>query len=274
MSKYLNESLPIDERIGQVGINKEGEKMQIVEYYSYDNIIVKFLDGKDCEVKTQYVNFQKGYVKNYNKVVHGKHGYLGQGPYASEHRDENGKRVLHNEYKIWSGIHKRVGNFDGKHPSYEDVTVCEEWWCYQNFAKWYNEHVYTLYDDFLCIDKDILKPDSRIYSPQTCCLIPNSINEVFKDFRNYKNDDLPIGVTRRNDMRTVKYRARTTTIDEYNNVVYTSKTFDNIFDAFMFYKENKEKYIKYLAEKYKQVLPIDVYLKLLEFKVTTTNKLI
>lgn len=59
MSKYLNESLPLDERIGQIGINKEGDKMQIIEYYSYDNIIVKFLDGKDCEVKTQYVNFQK-----------------------------------------------------------------------------------------------------------------------------------------------------------------------------------------------------------------------
>lgn len=274
MSKYLNEELKLSDRLGQIGINKSGDKMQIIEYYSYDNIEVRFLDGNNCIVHTQYINFLKGYVKNYNKVVYGEHGYLGQGPYASEHRDDNGKRILHNEYKIWSGMHKRAGNFDGKHPSYVNVTVCEEWWNFQNFAKWYNENVYIIKDDFLCIDKDILNPENRIYSPQTCCLVPNSINEVFKDFRNYKHDDLPIGVTRRTDSKSIRYRARTTSVNEFGDVVYVNKTFDNIFDAFMFYKENKEKYIKYLAEKYKNVLPVEVYLKLIEFKVTTTCDLL
>lgn len=274
MSKYLNEELKLSDRLGQIGINKSGDKMQIIEYYSYDNIEVRFLDGNNCIVHTQYINFLKGYVKNYNKVVYGEHGYLGQGPYASEHRDDNGKRILHNEYKIWSGMHKRAGNFDGKHPSYVNVTVCEEWWNFQNFAKWYNENVYIIKDDFLCIDKDILNPENRIYSPQTCCLVPNSINEVFKDFRNYKHDDLPIGVTRRTDSKSIRYRARTTSVNEFGDVVYVNKTFDNIFDAFMFYKENKEKYIKYLAEKYKNVLPVEVYLKLIDFKVTTTCDLL
>ena len=135
MTKYLNESLPIDEREGQIGINKDGDKMKIIEYNTYEHIVVKFLDGKGCEVRTQYINFLKGCVKNYNKIIYGKHGYLGQGPYTTEHKDENGKRIIHNEYGIWKNIHERAGNFDGKHPSYEDVTVCEEWWNFQNFAK-------------------------------------------------------------------------------------------------------------------------------------------
>ena len=187
MSNYLNESLPVTDRIGQIGVNKDGDKMQIIEYYTYDDIEVKFLDGNNCVVHTQYVNFLKGYVKNYNKIIYGLHGYLGQGPYASEHRDENGKRVLHNEYGIWRNIHERAGNFDSKHPSYKDVTVCEEWWNFQNFAKWYNERRYDTGEDFLCIDKDLLVPGNREYAPDKCCLIPNSINEIFRNSQNSKH---------------------------------------------------------------------------------------
>lgn len=269
MGKYLNESVPAKERVGQVGVNKDGDKMEIIDYNSYEDVIVEFLDGNGCVVHTQYINFLKGYVKNYNRVVYGNHGYLGQGPYSSEHRDENGKRILHNEYKIWAGMHKRAENFDGKHPSYKDVTVCKEWYNFQNFAKWYNEHKYALEDDFLCLDKDILYPESRIYSPKTCCLIPNSINEIFKDFSNYKNDGLPIGVTRRTDSKSVRYRARTTSINEFGDVVYVNKTFTNVPDAYLFYKENKEKYVKFIAEKYKDVIDVNIYLKLIDFEVKT-----
>lgn len=275
MSKYLNESLPIDEREGQIGFNKDGNKMKIIEYNTYDDVIVMFLDGNECVIHTQYINFLKGYVKNYNKVVHGNHGFIGQGPYTSEHR-ENGKRVLHDEYKIWSGMHMRAENFDKKHPSYADVTICEEWWNYQNFAKWYEEHKYEIEDDFLCIDKDLLNPESRIYSPETCCLIPNSINEIFRDYKNYKHDELPIGITKRNDYKTIKYRARTTSVNEFGEIVYVSKTTDDLFNAFIFYKEHKEKYIKFLAEKYKYYIEHKIYDQLINFKVTTTydfNKL-
>lgn len=269
MANLFNISLPIDERNGQIGFNKDGDKMQIIVYNGYDNIIVRFMDNWKCEVKTQYVNFIRGNVKNYNKVIYGNHGFLGQGPYTSEHKDKNGKRIIHNEYSIWKNMHERAGNFDGMHPSYVDVTVCEEWWNYQNFAKWYNDHKYEIKGDFLCLDKDILNPTGRVYSPENCCLVPNTINEVFKDFVNYKRDGLPIGVTRRNDSKSIKYRARTTTVDETGRIVYKNKTFDNVLDAFNYYKECKEKYIKFLAEKYKNVIEEKVYKKLIEYEVTT-----
>lgn len=270
MEKYLNMQVPTSERVGQIGVNKDGDKMEIIEYYAYDNIIVEFKDGNNCQVHTQYINFLKGVVKNYNKVVHGKHGYLGQGPYQSEHR-ENGKRIFHNEYRVWSGMHDRAGNFDGKHPSYADVTICEEWWNYQNFAKWYNEHRYELKDDILCIDKDIICPESRIYSPETCALIPNTINEIFKKFDNYKRDEdgLPNGVHRRTDSKAIRYRSEARYLDDFGNKVVKRKTFDNLFDAFCYHKEFKEKYIKQLAEKYKEVLDPRVYNNLMKYEVTT-----
>ena len=271
MSKYLNESLPIDEREGQIGFNKDGDKMKIIEYNTYDDIIVKFLDGNNCEVHTQYVNFQKGIVKNYNKIVYGKHGYLGQGPYTSEHRDENGKRILHNEYAIWKGIHERVGNFDGKHPSYIDVTVNEIWWCYQNFAEWYNEHRYDTGDDFLCIDKDLLIPGNREYAPDKCCLIPNSINEIFRNYKNYKrtDDGLPIGIHRRTDSKSIRYRSEGIYLDEWGNKCKIRKTFTNVLEAFIFYKEYKELYIQQLANKYKDKLDPKVYDILMNYKIHT-----
>lgn len=272
MGKYLNEQLPTGERIGQIGVNKDGDKMEIIEYYAYNNIIVEFKDGNNCQVHTQYINFLKGVVKNYNKVVYGKHGYLGQGPYTSEYRDkETGKRISNNEYSIWKNMHLRAGNFDGEHPSYADVTVTKEWWNYQNFAKWYNEHRYELKDDFLCIDKDILYPDSRVYSPETCTLIPNTINELFKNYGSYKTSDdgFPNGIHRRTDSKAIRYRTNARYLDEYGNKVVESKTFINPFDAFCYYKEYREKYIKQLANKYKEVLDPRVYNKLMEYKVTT-----
>lgn len=271
MGKYLNEELKLDDRLGQIGINKDGDQMQIIEYYTYDDIEVKFLDGNDCIVHTQYINFLKGYVKNYNKVVYGEHGYLGQGKYASEHRDVNGKRILHNEYGIWKNMHERAGNFDGKHPSYVDVTVNEEWWCYQNFAGWYIERKYYTGDDFLCLDKDLLYPGNREYAPDKCCLIPNSINEIFKNYENYKktDDSLPTGVRRRTDSKSIRYRTAGVYLDETGNKCRISKTFNDPLEAFLFYKEYKELYIKQLAEKYKKCLEYKVYERLMEYKITT-----
>lgn len=267
MSKYLNESKDIDDRIGQIGISTEGDKMQIIEYYGYDNIKVKFLDGNDCVVHTQYVNFLKGTVKNYNKVKYGKHGYLGQS--NDKRLRDLDKKDYKEIFSIWAAMHERAGNYDGIHPSYEDVTISEEWWCFQNFLLWYLEHKYETGKDFLCLDKDLLIPGNRVYGPDTCCLIPNSINEIFRNYENYKHDDLPVGVSRRSDAKSIRYRGRTKSVDEYGNIIYTNKTFDNILDAFIFYKKHKEKYIKFLAEKYKKVLDKRVYYNLIEYEITT-----
>ena len=268
MSKYLNESKDIDDRIGQIGINKDGDKMKIIDYSAYDDIIVEFLDGNGCIVHTQYVNFQKGSVKNYNKIVHGIHGYIGQGPYASEHR-ENGERIRHNEYFIWKGMHERAGNFDGKHPSYIDVTINKIWWCYQNFAEWYNKHRYDIDDDFLCIDKDLLFPGNREYAHDKCCLIPNSINEIFRNYENYKkvDDGLPTGVHRRTDSKSIRYRSEGIYLDEWGNKCKIRKTFMDPFEAFNFYKDYKELYIQQLADKYKDKLDPKVYNVLMNYKI-------
>jgi len=60
-----------------------------------------------------------------------------------------------------------------KHPTYKNVTVCKEWHNFQVFAEWFEaQHKEEWYE----LDKDLLSRDNKIYSPETCLLIPCSLN--------------------------------------------------------------------------------------------------
>lgn len=175
--------------------------MKIIEYNDYDDIVVIFLEKGNCRVKTQYTNFLKGVVKNYNQARHGFNGFIGKGDYQSEYKI-NGKRVEDKAYKIWSAMHRRAGNFDGKHPAYEDVTIAEEWWNFQNFARWYYKNLYNVIldgkEEIMCVDKDLLYPGNREYGPDKCLIVPNRINELIKrgDKKTAEGGtELPTGVT-------------------------------------------------------------------------------
>ncbi len=57
-------------------------------------------------------------------------------------------------------------------PSYEGVTVCEEWKTFSNFYTWLQT-----WDNWenLELDKDII--GGRVYSPDTCLLITQELNK-------------------------------------------------------------------------------------------------
>lgn len=271
---FINEFIQDgNKRLYQEGVNKKGDKMMIIEYNNYKDIVVEFQDENACQVHTQYANFVRGNVRNNKKPVHGYHGYVGSGKYKTEGRDENGKRVHIQAYESWRKMHLRSENYDGNHPSYSDVTVCEEWWCYQNFAEWFEKNYYEVEGEFMCVDKDIKDPFSRCYSPSTCLIVPNSINEIFKNME-LKPDGLPTGVHRRKDMKVERYRSETVILDEKGNVVpVRSKSCDTPEEAFEFYKKHKEMYIKQMAEKFKNKISKELYDILLEYEVIPYKRL-
>lgn len=255
-----------NKRLYQRGINKEGDEMLIVEYNGYDDIVVEFQDENACRVHTQYANFVRGSVRNSMKPKHGFHGYIGNGKYKTEGRGENGERLHIQAYESWRKMHLRAENFDGKHPSYEDVTICKEWWNYQNFAEWFEKNYYEVEGEVMCVDKDIKDPFSRCYSPSTCLIVPNCINELFKKME-ISEEGLPTGVHRRSDSIAERYRSRTKILDENGKAKIVSKTTKTPEEAFEFYKENKEKYIKQMAEKYKNVITKELYEILMNYEV-------
>lgn len=84
-------------------------------------------------------------------------------------------------YKTWRDILNRCYNEKerGKYPTYQNVVVCDEWFYFSNFKKWYDENYrwdLVAMGIRLDLDKDLLSGDSKIYSPKTCCFIPHKIN--------------------------------------------------------------------------------------------------
>lgn len=162
-------------RLNETKNNTKGEKMTIVGYEDRYNITVEFECG--YRVKTTYSNFKKGHVKNvYNRSVYGV-GYVGEGDFKTY------KNIYRNDfYGIWSDMIRRCYSekYRIKKPTYKGCTVCEEWHNFQNFARWYEENYYEFKDENMQLDKDILVEGNKIYSPETCLILPNSINSSFK----------------------------------------------------------------------------------------------
>ena len=63
--------------------------------------------------------------------------------------------------------------------TYKDVFVCNEWLCYENFEKWFEDNYYVVNNEIMNLDKDILIKGNRIYSPETCCFVPRRLNILF-----------------------------------------------------------------------------------------------
>ena len=87
-------------------------------------------------------------------------------------------------YKIWKGILQRCYSEKSlkKYPTYKGCEVCDEWKEFQNFAEWFSENYIQGYT----IDKDILG-DGKLYSSETCCFVPNRINNIFHKNKHLTN---------------------------------------------------------------------------------------
>lgn len=251
----------VKERIGALGYNLNGSEMIVDEYNTGRDIWVKFTkDGN--KVHTRWEHFAVGNVRNpYDRTVYGI-GYLGEGKYNSGTHGKSTK-----QYKIWSNMLRRCYNKDyqdKKAPTYKDVTVSEEWHNFQNFAKWHEDNYYEVECEQMDLDKDILVKGNKIYSPETCIFVPKRINNLF--LSNKTTDrDLPLGV----HPKLKKFVARCQ-INNVGNSVYL-KTFDTPEEAFYAYKTFKEKYIKQIADEYKDKIPSKLYDAMLNYSVEITD---
>lgn len=252
------------DRTGEIGYNKFGSLMKIIEYQNCNNMIVQFENG--YKTQTKYITFQKGEIKNpYDKIVYGV-GYLGEGNYKMS---KNGKQTK--QYDKWHGMLRRCYDIKSsvKSPTYKDCTVCEEWHNFQNFAKWYDENYYEVEYEKMHLDKDILIKGNKIYSPNTCVFVPQNINTLFikcDASRGYS----PIGVSYKK--KTNNYKV--TVSQGVTNSGKHIGTFINENDAFEAYKKEKEKLIKNIADKYKNKFPQfpqKLYEAMYNYKVEITD---
>lgn len=230
-----------EDRIETESTNNQGCQMKIIEYNNSDDIVVEFQDEHMAKVHTKYSHFLSGGVKNpYYPVVYGVGASGNKYPTS-----KNGKRIK--EHNSWNGILTRC--FDKKtkekYPTYKDTTCCDEWLLYDNFYEWL--HSQENFDKWLngsrwAVDKDILVKGNKIYSPETCCLVPMNINSFFSSHGN-KLYDMPAGI----DMVKGKFLVRC--CNPITNNRERLGLYKTLEEAFCVYKQRKEDIIKQLAQK-------------------------
>lgn len=255
-----NGTLKAKERIGKTHLNNYGSKMEIVEYKDVHNIWVKFDNG--YVTKCQYTDFQRGDVANpYDKTVFNI-GFIGEGIYKFE-RNKNKRDV------VWRSMISRCYSekIQLTKPRYLGCVVCEEWHNFQNFAKWFDKNYYEVDSETMDLDKDIIIKNNKIYSPSTCIFAPHRINSLFVK-ANKSRGNLPIGVHAKNGKYEISC---STNLIPFYNKKGMSKGYNTSEEAFNFYKQFKEQYIKDVADTYKNKIPNKLYKAMYEYKVEITD---
>lgn len=105
---------------------------------------------------------------------------------------ENGKVVWQClYYQTWKNMIVRAysDKYKHRHPTYQGVTVCEEWHSFMRFRAWMEKQ------DWECkeLDKDILVQRNKEYSPTTCVFVDGTVNLFLTDSAAARGE-WPIGV--------------------------------------------------------------------------------
>lgn len=227
--------------------------MKITACNSNDNVTIEFQDEYKFQRTVLYTNFKTGCVKNpYDRTLYGI-GYIGYGKYKPSINKQNTSA-----YNQWVSMLERCYCEKRRYrtKSYVDCEVCKEWHNFQNFAEWFYTNRYEC-NERLQVDKDILITGNRIYSPQTCILVPQTLNTMFINKPN--NRGLPNGMYKTKNGFSIKYNCE------------NLGTFKTIEKAYSVYSQKKKQEIINVAETYKNIIPTNVYQAILNYEFKIEN---
>jgi hypothetical protein len=153
---------------------------------------------------------------------------------------KNGKVLK--SYKLWKSMLTRCyyPKYHETRPTYKNCSVAGVWHKHSEFKKWYCLH----YREGYQLDKDLLKPDNKIYSPNTCVYVPSQINSILLDSTATRGDYLKgviIG-------KSGRFQARLTIKNKSLNL----GCFDTPEQASTVYKQAKSIHIVDIASEYYQ----------------------
>lgn len=247
-----------NKRIGEKWYNKYGSELIIIDYRNTSEVDIIFTETKYIKTHCKMREIKEGTVISpYDKTVYNI-GYIGEGKYSKE----NNELI----YRKWRAMLERCYSkkLHDKYPTYIGCSVCEEWKCFQNFAKWYEENYYEVPNTkWMDLDKDILIKRNKIYSPETCIFVPHEINVIFTK-ADQNRGDLPIGVYWDNYHKkfVMNFSLKGKNI---------KRKFKTSIEAFLCYKTEKEKYIKEVADEFKPYIPQKLYEAMYNYKVEITD---
>ena len=230
---------------GKVFTMNSGLTCKVIKYVDLGNVLVEFESGQSYSVDMS--NLRRGSVRDrYGEKV------CGVGI-----NDVVGSSTTHKDIRmLWKGI---LGRCYGKDvtEAYKDCSICDRWIKLSNFITDIENmpNFDKLFKQGWSLDKDILVKGNKVYSPETCCIVPNGVNQLFISQKQSRGD-LPIGV-----IFNVRDRSFTGQLSKRltGGNQRLSKNFKTAKEAFLFYKEAKESYIKTVANMYKDQLDFRCY---------------
>ena len=218
----------------------------------YKNLI--YVTGEDFRnLKAGKITWQElGYEQEYIEYVN------------------NAKNQAMTAYGSISSRCKGENNSESAHKCYDDVEMCQEWKDDpQLFVKRYLELYYEVPGESMAVDKDLFGNGSKVYSPETICILPQGLNTLLANSKkHYKdgetpNNVLPLGV--RYNGKVNKYYGQITYFGTEDEITLPYR--DTIEEAFADYKKFKECDIAITVSKYRDKIPEYIYEKLLTVRV-------
>jgi hypothetical protein len=238
-------------RVGEKLTTNQGYEIEIINYINSKEITVQFNDLHKTVVSGVRYGDIKG-LRNPNHLSHFNIGFLGQGYYNMKEHPK--------AYIKWRGMLERCycKKYHSKKPTYIGCSVADDWHNFQNFAQWFYENNTESFE----LDKDILLKENKIYSPKTCCFVPSEVNVLFT--KNIRRGKYPVGVSLH---REGKFQA---SMSVNNKQIYLG-LYNTPEEAFQVYKTAKEKYIKEVADKWKDQIIDKVYEAMYNYQVEITD---
>ena len=254
----------IKSRLGEEEYNKFGSKMIITKYNGALDMDIYFPKYDWTFKHGTYQSFKKGNIKcPYEPRIYGV-GFIGEGKY----------NVKNNEkcYRMWHGMLNRCYNpyWCDEHAAYRDVIVTKEWYNFQVFAEWFYEHYYEVENEIMELDKDTLSGSSKIYSPETCLILPHRLNVVLigEQIRNkIPETNWLIHVSQGIVFNVHKRKFRCLKQMDYGVNSNYKGNYDTYEEAFNIYRSQKEQYVKSLVKTYENKIPNYIYNKLIDYKI-------
>lgn len=250
----------------------------VVAWENAQAVTVRWQDGS--ESKETWSGIVSGSIKPlFQPNVCGV-GFVGEGRYLPNSykllESQTDKEYVHPRiYAYWQRMITRCYNEkEQQKPScraYIGCTVVEDWFNFQNFAKWAltkEQCNFTEGSKIWELDKDLLVYGNRVYGPTTCTFLPPEIN-IFLSDREW-SQNCPRGV---NYIKPASANAKEGWVARchLNGVREYLGYYDDPMLAFYKYKQVKEDYARELAEKYRDRLESEAYANLLKYAVEPYN---
>lgn len=103
----------------------------------------------------------------------------------------SGKEIRCAYYSTWTSMLSRgyYGKLKTRWPTYQDVSVCEEWHTFSTFKTWMEQQPW----EGMQLDKDVLIPRNKVYRPEACVFVPGRVNNLLTSSGAIRGE-YPVGV--------------------------------------------------------------------------------